>query len=190
VPLEVPLETTDPLEALPELALPLVDPEAALPPLAPEPIDPLPPDPVPLTVAPLEAPLDGFAPPEPDPPPAPLPGRLSEPAAPDEVPALWPEAPFVSEPVLLPQPMPSATQRENESRVRSVHIGRPRFEGVAVQLTASARRELEHDVAQRGTQPTEQPSLRDARPLLDCQPARDECGRHRPQRVSRRSHLR
>src|SRR5271166_6307417 len=88
----------------------------------PVPIDPLPLDPVPLNCVPLDAPLDALAPPEPDPPPAPLAGLLSEPVPFDEAPALWPEAPFTCEPVSLPQPMPSAMQRENESRVRSVHI--------------------------------------------------------------------
>jgi hypothetical protein len=119
VPLDIPLEAPDSLEVLPELAPALVDPE---PPVDAVPGDPLPPDPVPLNWAPLEAPLDAFAPPEPDPPPAPLPGLLSEPASSDEAPALWPEAPIASEPVLLPQPTPSARQRDNESRVRSVHI--------------------------------------------------------------------
>jgi hypothetical protein len=111
VPLEAPdalvLEAPDSLGALPALAPPLVDPEPALPPgdpptgdplpLAPAPSDPAPPDPVPLNWAPLEAPLDSSAP-------------------------LWPDARLASEPVLLPQPMPSATQRGNESRVRSVRI--------------------------------------------------------------------
>src|SRR5580658_5241213 len=78
----------------------------------PPPFDPLPLDPVPLSWVPLAAPLAAFAPAEPDPAPTPLAALLSEPVSSGEAPALWPEAPFACEPMLLPQPMPSATSRD------------------------------------------------------------------------------
>jgi hypothetical protein len=132
LPLDSPPEAPDSLDALPELAAPLVDPEPARPPpepppfeplpLAPAPIDPLPAEPAPIDPLPAEpAPIDPLLL---DPaPPAPLTGLLPEPVPADEAPALWPAMPFASEPLPLPQPMPNAAQRDNESRIRSVHIG-------------------------------------------------------------------
>jgi hypothetical protein len=93
---------------LPELPLPPVEPE-----LAPLPLDPAPVDP-PLLDAPLEAP----APSEPNSPPS-LPAP--EPDAPDAPPSLWPEALFGCEPV-LPHPIPTAMEKENERNARSARI--------------------------------------------------------------------
>jgi hypothetical protein len=189
----VPLEAPDSLEGLPELAPPLVDPEPTPPPLepppfdplplapapidplpvAPAPIDPLPPDPVPLNWAPLEAPLDAFAPPTLDP----LRGLLSEPVPSDEAPALWPEAPFASEPVPLPQPMASATQRENESRTRFVRIAVLASKGLPSSLrhllAASFCTMSYRGAAGDTLDGRQQPSLREhAPPVRDRQPAR------------------
>src|SRR5580692_7347485 len=110
VPLEVPLEAPASV-ALPELAPPLVEPEPAPPLLEPPLFEPLPLTPA-LDPLPVDPALDPLVP---------DPVSLNwAPLDADEAPALLPESPFASEPVLLPQPIPSATQRDNESRVRSV----------------------------------------------------------------------
>jgi hypothetical protein len=124
--LEPPLEAPPSLDPLPELATSLVAPEVALLPLGP----PLPPAPtafVPLlpdfaAFAPLPADFAAFAP---------LPGNpftpLSDPDPSDEAPSLWPEV-LLGVEVGPPQPIPREVQRENESKVRSARIVRPRFE--------------------------------------------------------------
>jgi hypothetical protein len=98
--LDVPLEAPESLEPLPELPPPLVEPELAPLPLDPAPLDPPLLDPAPLDPAPLDTPL-----PELDPS--------------DKPPSFWPEA---FEPVLLLHPIPSATERENESKARSARM--------------------------------------------------------------------
>ena len=107
--LDVPLETPESLEPLPELPPLLVGPELAPPPL---PLDPAPLDPVPLDPAPLEdSPLS-----------SPAPGPLPELDPCDEPPSFWPEASFAWEPALLLHPIASAKERETESKTRSTRI--------------------------------------------------------------------
>lgn len=125
--LEAPLEAPASLDPLSDLVNPLVAPEVALLPLGP----PLPPDPT--AFAPLPPDCAAFAPLPPEFAAfAPLPGNvpftpLSDPDPSDEAPSLWPEV-LLGVEVGPPQPMPSETQRENESKVRSAPIVRPRFE--------------------------------------------------------------
>jgi hypothetical protein len=105
--LEAPLEAPASLDPPPELATPLVAPEVALLPLG----LPLPPAPTAF------APLPGNVPFTP----------LSDPDPSDEAPSLWPEV-LLGVELGPPQPMPREVQRENESKVRSARILRPRFE--------------------------------------------------------------
>jgi hypothetical protein len=108
--LDVPLEAPESLEPLPELPPLLVGPELAPPPL---PLDPATLDPVPLDPALLDDPFDV--------PSSPPPGPLPELDPCDEPPSFWPEALFAWEAVLL-HPIPSARERENESKTRSARI--------------------------------------------------------------------
>ena len=98
--LDVPLEAPESLELLPELPPLLVGPE----------------------LAPLEDPLEVLAPLEDSPPSSPAPGPLPELDPCDEPPSLSPEALLAWEPVLLLHPIPSAKERENESKTRSARI--------------------------------------------------------------------
>ena len=108
--LDVPLEAPESLEPLPEPPPLLVGPELAPP--------PLPLDPAPLDPAPLADPLDVLAPLEDAPTSSPLPEL--DPC--DEPPSFWPEASFAWEPALLLHPIPSAKERDNESKTRSTRI--------------------------------------------------------------------
>jgi hypothetical protein len=101
--LGVPLEAPESPAPLPELP-PLVGPELA--PLDPAPLDP----------APLDDPLEVLGPSMASPPSSP------PPEPPPELDASWPEALVAWEPVPLLHPIPSATERENESKARRARI--------------------------------------------------------------------